>query len=379
MKRALFALLALAALSASAFGQAYSLTSGAGGSSTITSTVPDNTKILEFAASANDNGVPWGILFNDTDFVGTGLNGENYTNDVIGFGWLPTNTIGGASEIPGKISMWYGMEYKYFQGGAYGSEAHLETVDTNGVRHRPWHWFLNHDGSTGKHYLRVDQYVMGNWAEAQKIDWNLNGNYADIGSSASAFTFRFRANNAPTLTQRNAANTAYLNLPYFLSDNRLAFDAAFRATGATPTTGGLANIFAQLAPDSLAANGKILDIAVPTTTGDIFAIQQKGSTTGNIYSYIEQSGTGRASFRARATGTGDAVYQALSDGATWTWGADSSDSDAFVISASSTLGTTNVLRIDLSAGTTDIKPPTSCTGKAAGTLWNNAGTLAICP
>lgn len=41
----------------------------------------------------------------------------------------------------------------------------------------------------------------------------------------------------------------------------------------------------------------------------------------------------------------DATYQAVVSGVTtWTWGVDNSDSDSYVIAASGTLGTTNVMR-----------------------------------
>lgn len=43
---------------------------------------------------------------------------------------------------------------------------------------------------------------------------------------------------------------------------------------------------------------------------------------------------------------GDAYYQArIAAGQNWTWGLDNSDSDAYVLSASATLGTTNVMRV----------------------------------
>ncbi len=65
---------------------------------------------------------------------------------------------------------------------------------------------------------------------------------------------------------------------------------------------------------------------------------------------INTSNTSSSTARIQATvagGTaGDADFQAfLTGGQGWTWGLDNSDSDAYVLSASTALGTTNVMRV----------------------------------
>src|SRR3990167_1064209 len=85
------------------------------------------------------------------------------------------------------------------------------------------------------------------------------------------------------------------------------------------------------------------DLFKRTTAGDLtFELENTDTTSTSDTGFIARVGSGAA---------GDAYYQALNGTVTYTWGLDNSDSDAFVLSASAALGTTNVLRAT-SAGVT---------------------------
>lgn len=79
-----------------------------------------------------------------------------------------------------------------------------------------------------------------------------------------------------------------------------------------------------------------------------FGGANSGATRTLTISNTSDTASSAANVVATVGGTSaaDATYQAVVSGTTtWTWGVDNSDSDAFVIAASSALGTTNVMRI----------------------------------
>lgn len=87
-----------------------------------------------------------------------------------------------------------------------------------------------------------------------------------------------------------------------------------------------------------------------TGTNPNVTTSRNASAANLTWSWINQnnsSGTvgSRAVVQCGGSSAGDAFYSAIVNGVTtWSWGADNSDSDAFVLSASATLGTTNVMR-----------------------------------
>jgi hypothetical protein len=99
--------------------------------------------------------------------------------------------------------------------------------------------------------------------------------------------------------------------------------------------------------NAVANGGNILAITMGNAlTGSAYGINLNGSSTGGLFHYVQQNGTGNAGFYALVTGAGDAVFRAEVNGVTsWTFGLDNSDSDAFVVSQDSALGSNNRLRI----------------------------------
>lgn len=78
-----------------------------------------------------------------------------------------------------------------------------------------------------------------------------------------------------------------------------------------------------------------------------FTKATSGATTTLTVSNTSNTSSSAANILAQVAGAtaADATHQStISGGQNWTWGLDNSDSDAFVIAASSALGTTNVMR-----------------------------------
>lgn len=78
-----------------------------------------------------------------------------------------------------------------------------------------------------------------------------------------------------------------------------------------------------------------------------FTKSTSGATTNLTVSNTSNTASSSANILSQVAGgtAADATYQAtISGGQNWTWGLDNSDSDSFVLAASSALGTTNVFK-----------------------------------
>lgn len=97
--------------------------------------------------------------------------------------------------------------------------------------------------------------------------------------------------------------------------------------------------------------GKLIQNGV-TTEDDTGNISQSAAVSGaslsTIISNTSNTASATAFHQVQVAGStaSDAYYEAnISGGQAWTWGLDNSDSDAFVVSATATPGTTNVMRV----------------------------------
>jgi hypothetical protein len=108
-----------------------------------------------------------------------------------------------------------------------------------------------------------------------------------------------------------------------------------------------------LTPTTVAANDIAVYVASPAVTGTFFPSYFTGSATSQYQMYLANENTASAtahasiSLNSGGTSAGDAfvIYSVISGPNTWAAGLDNSDSDAFVIARSNTLGTTNRLRM----------------------------------
>lgn len=81
-----------------------------------------------------------------------------------------------------------------------------------------------------------------------------------------------------------------------------------------------------------------LSIVASVSSGSLSAVVSNTSNTASATAHVDTTVAG---------GTAADAYFAsiITGGQTWTWGGDNSDSDAFVLSANASLGTTNVMRV----------------------------------
>lgn len=76
-----------------------------------------------------------------------------------------------------------------------------------------------------------------------------------------------------------------------------------------------------------------------------------GATNNLTVSNTSNTGSSRANITASVGGTSSedgSFSSVITGGQTWSWGGDNSDSDAYVLSANASLGTTNVMRVNTS-------------------------------
>lgn len=283
-----------------------------------------------------------------------GPTGEpNYVDDVWWFGF---NSAG--PDIPvdaAKPTFSLQFESKFAQGGAsdpFGSEFHLAFKPVSGSTRRLFTAFMPHDMSTAAKRLALTTGMITasmdffDPSETSRLAMRFIeggvGNW-NFGSGEVLNFAKLAAANAAPMYQRNAANSAYLPLPYYNGEERLVFAGSFQAVGATPTTGTYANTFALFQATSLPINGTLFQFQAPAVAGDYLAGVWAGSATGTAK--IRHSNTSNTSaahvaieLLAGATG-GDPIFQWTSNGArTWTAGIDNSQSDRWVLSSTYELG-----------------------------------------
>jgi hypothetical protein len=115
-----------------------------------------------------------------------------------------------------------------------------------------------------------------------------------------------------------------------------------------------ANLIYLGTSSTITATTQTILLTGPSAT---FGSSNNGGTNSVIVSNTSNTASSRANITASVGGTSseDASFSSvITGGQTWSWGGDNSDSDAFVISANASLGTTNIMR---SASTGEINYP----------------------
>ena len=293
-------------------------------------------------------------------FNGVNEPGSSRENNVVSIGW--NVQANGAREDVTQANLRIAFEEHYLQGGtgtpAY--EFHVGSMDESGVEHRPISMYLPKDGGAGS-TIAIGSEIVRFRDYAGTVYAQMNASTKAFDFSDADFAIRFPASNKTVLQQRNAANSSYLFLPYYDSDDRIRCQASTVFIGATPTTGSIPNRFAYFQATSLPANGTMLDVVIPSVTGNAYYTIGQGSASGVLIHRLSNThASGSCRHEINVAGTGDPLVQyQLAGTATWTTGIDNSASDVFTISNGSAPGTNDRLRIS-TAG--DVSIPTVGTG-----------------
>ena len=192
--------------------------------------------LWERGADSSLNGVNWRHIVNQNPFGdGSGVEGENYANEVTAVGWNLSDVVGVPS-ITGRAALFDTFEYKYNLGGKYVVERHMEMIDETSERHRILSWAAPHDGTTGSALsFAIDDIVWGNFQNHTKIQWQLNQNRAYLGSTTQSFTLNFNHLGSPWGYQYSEDEARFLQLPYFDNANRLVLTGRQQANpGSVP-------------------------------------------------------------------------------------------------------------------------------------------------
>ena len=254
--------------------------------------------LSERPAASSANGWPWRMIVNQNNFDdGSGIGGENYYNEVVAIGWNLSSTVG-VPATENEPAFWDSWEAKYNAGLTdYAFERHFEMVDSNGDPHRVFSFLLPHDGGTGSAALfamdKIDFFAFDAGDPLLQID--LKNNAAYVGDGTNTFTVNFPKNNAPIITQRNAADSANLYLPYFDANDQLVVAGQLVAAAAAPGIGAAGHAFTFT---GAAGNGSTLfavQLAAEQASTGVHAFSAIGSVSWDFDLLIQNNNAGSSS------------------------------------------------------------------------------------
>ena len=304
--------------------------------------------LFERPASKSLNARNWRMIVNQNAFASGGLGDEAYNNEVVGLGWNMSGTIG-VPAVSGAGMIWDTWEYKFFSGGKYIHERHFETLDTSGTQHRFMSFGIAHDGTGGGGTIKASQFIFRNWADTDSINMVF-----DPVTAAANVTFYggggigFANNNYAPMGQKNAAGTAYLNLPYYNQNDRLVLGANILLGGTAPYSGfpGVDLAFSG----AVGSGGRIISALATADSGsaNINSLHFYAFTSGEYKAQFwnGQTSGGSATVDVRTqSSTGKAYYRASQvSGQQWSWGMNASQN--YVLTGSSDLGSNTVYTVD---------------------------------
>jgi hypothetical protein len=293
--------------------------------------------LLKFNTASLDPTVP--PLFNHDISSSRWTNGpvgtEVYFNHVYGLGWNYINATRQNTSLP---CFGLSFESKFYQNGTFAEEFHLQGETAAGVPSRWFSFFLPTTLGTGQSDCRT---TVDRWTLAKEDGSSiLEGRFALGGdpffSMLQGVYFLYNTNDKFTAKQRNAAGTAFLNLPYIDFENRLSMGAGLYVNAPSADTSfGAVNIFTVTTLS--AAQTYFYAQTNSTTTGNlnIFDFKNMYCTGQAVYGFGNRGANGTAVFDlTTSVGTGDTIVGiGIEGGVNWSIGVDQSDSSKLKIAA----------------------------------------------
>lgn len=249
----------------------------------------------------------------------------NYFNNVASLGW----NIKAPSEqdVAGVSGFCMTMENRYYNGSSFVSEWQLRGIRPNGTQFRPMEINSPHNGIGNSASFRVSHWFIGS---EQTSDVYIDARLGDLDTNTGPgvievlgdIRFEFAHNNRIVSEQRNAANTAYLALPYFNANDRLLLST--QPVELNPAMTGGTPMFA-LSGQGVTPNGAIgTAVSFPATTNaTISATQASGNTNWEIKTQLINYHSSGAATDEIQCGPYGYANQRFTDGTTpWALGRD---------------------------------------------------------
>jgi len=284
---------------------------------------------------------------------GTWTNGPpaepNYRDYVAHMGW---NWVGGTREDTSQAGYGLSFEHKYYQGGMFGGEWHLQGETSSGTQRRWIGTFLPRDSATGASMsFSFDNISFYDESNNQRFKFtNSSGGKLELLGAAIWQT----QNNVATFRQLNAAGTSYLNLGYYNNKDDYVLPSGTWIVGARNPSGTYPGTALAVQATSANSGDSLLNMTGPSVTGEYYAIQTNASSSDRLvlahYNNNGSSSTAHAEIHIRvlSASSGDPRISFDVNGAgAFALGIDNSDSDKFKLSrAWRALGTNDVFSAD---------------------------------
>lgn len=399
MKKTLAAICVLVLLLAgSSFGGIFGSSSGGSGSTWFFNLPTDDSaphghvSASASMTTAGINQLDWHTgVFNWTDGCGTY---ENLVT-ILGFNINADNLLLNSS-YGGE---YFGMESNYCVGGRLSSEYYMRFRDSGGTVHQGFGGSFAHDGSFSDFLIAGDiiNFTDRNGVQLWKMDRTVTPweSYWFGRTTTEPHTISSTANGCPWIRQRNSADSAYLSYPCFRdanggtaggeeflysnSSNLPWYSVANPQSGATWPTASFAF---QQSSSSSHGDSVLLTQSPSGSSLNQWGYRGFGSTTDIFGISLENQGNGYSVLALQVPSGGADPFVRFYNAVTyWSLGLDNSDSDAFVLSQGSTLGSNNRLRIDTGGAVTHAGIAlASVSTTTAGTMFycNNCNVATPC-
>lgn len=289
-----------------------------------------------------------------------GSGGETYYSDTFMFG-INLGTSPSTVDSAGKVSVENTMINKAWNGTAYYVIWRAGYVDTAGTAHTPFSWTGTYDASSIIVTYRATKVTFESTdGLSVAVQYNVTGASASVSFGNFTYTSKllFGYNGQSWGQQRNAANSTYLDLPFYDAGNVLKVPAPFYVVGGRPSAGATyTNAFAVFQMTAANNGDYIFYCPGPTVTGSLnneFSAAPSSNYTFAFYNNSNNTSANvRFEMRTIGSGGGDPYIMYNINGAgVFSTGIDNSDSDKFKICAASALTSNDRFVIDYqSSGT----------------------------